>query len=82
MPAVDALTLFLECLFLNPTAKEKEMHDDWEIRVRSQAGGKAIEKLARLAVGTTLAKQILPRPKGRGTDEKPPLWDFVQQFSA
>jgi hypothetical protein len=81
MPAEDALALFLKHL-CNPTPKEKERHVDWEIRVRSHAGEKAVEKLARFAIGGRLAKQILRRPKGRGTDEKPPLWDFALQISA
>jgi hypothetical protein len=81
MPADDALALFAKYLF-NPTPKEKELHADWERRVQSRRGEKAFEQLARLAIGDRLEKQILPRPKGRVTDKKPPLWDFAQQISA
>ena len=82
MPAEKALALFYEHLF-NPTPKEKEKHDDWKWTVRSRSRmSKEYEKLCRLAIGSGLEKQILPRPRGRGTDDKPPLWDFALQISA
>ena len=81
MPAENALALFCKHL-CNPTRKEREMHEDWERDVHIRRGASAFEELARLAIGNGLAKQILPRPRGRGTDEKPSLWDFAQQISA
>jgi hypothetical protein len=65
----------------NPTSKEKEMHDDWERSVRSRRGEKAIEKLARLAIGEL---QVSTRPAGRPkqSDKKPLFWEFAQQISA
>jgi hypothetical protein len=66
----------------NVTCKEREDHNDWKSTAHNLPDDKAFEKLARRAIGDTLAKQILPRPRGRGTDEKLPLWDFAQQIAA
>lgn len=77
MPADDFLALFANHL-LNPTPKEKAMHEDWERTVRSRRDEKAFEQLCRRAAGWL---PISERPKGRGTDEEPPLWGFAQQLS-
>ncbi|HEY5298633.1 MAG TPA: hypothetical protein VIK59_12000 [Verrucomicrobiae bacterium] len=81
MPMENWLALFNKYL-ANPTPEEKEMHEDWEREVHIQRGASAFEELAKLAIGDGLAKQIEPRPSGRGTNQKPPLWDFAQQISA
>jgi hypothetical protein len=76
MPAENAFALFNEYL-LNPTDKEKKMHDDWDRIVLSRADKKAYEQLCRLAAGWL---PISERPKGRSTGEKPPLWDFMRSL--
>ncbi|MEI9866391.1 MAG: hypothetical protein WDN00_17915 [Limisphaerales bacterium] len=81
MPAENAMALFDKYL-RNPTRKEKEMHHDWESEVHIRRSASAFEELAKLAIGGGLAKEIEPRPKGRGTNQKPTLWNFAQQISA
>lgn len=81
MPFENLRALFNKYI-ANPTPKEKEMHKDWERDVHIQRRASAIKELAKLAIGDGLAKQIEPRPSGRGTKQKPPLWDFAQRISA
>jgi hypothetical protein len=75
MPAEVALALMVKHL-LNPTAKEKEMHEGF--RRQSRRENKTIEQLCWWAAGSRLS--ISKRPKGRGTYEKPPLWDFAYRL--
>lgn len=81
MPAENALAL-IDKFLCHPTRKENEKQADLERTTRNRRRDKAIEKLARSAIGNELARQILPRSKGPGANEKPPLWDFAQQIHA
>lgn len=77
MPADNALR-YIEEYLLSPTPEEEEMHQSWDRTLRSRRDDKAIEQLCRQAAGWL---PIAQRPKGRGTDKKPPLWEFVHRIS-
>lgn len=76
MPAENALALMWKYLVTNPSPKEKQMHKEWGRRSRRE--NKIVEQLCRIAAGWL---PILERPKGRGMDAKPPLWDFAYRLS-
>lgn len=81
MPAQKALELIAGA-FANPTPDEASFHNERKRTVANHRDDKNYESLCRRAIGEELSKQLLLRPRGRGTDKNPPLWSFALQISA